>query len=33
MKFHKLTRNGADDTAIEKTTQMIVAITVGAASR
>jgi hypothetical protein len=32
VKFHKL--NGADDTAIEKTTQMIVAVIVGrAASR
>ena len=30
MKFHKLILNGADDTAIEKTTQMIVAVTVGA---
>ena len=32
MKFHKLTRNGADDTAKEKTAQMIVAVTVGCAA-
>ncbi len=32
VKFHKLTRNGADDTAIEKTAQMIVAVAVGCAA-